>query len=1000
MTISDAQRKQDSCRFCGLLAQAVARYSLEKPSHRSTLFLTWEVDGRQTQDVNRHVNRTRRIRVAWANDKSAEQESFYLVLVAPHLYQQTYTDSDAYAAFAPDRHFLGRGLVDSTKHSLIKSWIDLCVKNHGKDCYKKHGSPRDFRRLVKGTHFGVVDVVDMCLKELPFQANGEPADYVALSYVWGRPSSGQAYTTVRSNVTLHIQHGGLEKVWDQLPRTIRDAIRLVNRLGERYVWIDSLCIVQDSITSWELNAQAMHLVYGNAKFTICAADGDAETGLRATEPLPRDINLGSDGSGSPKPLGEGMRDPSNLVTAECVPGVRLLAIRSPEAVIQDSDWNKRGWTFQERLLSRRCLIFAEGHVYFQCRSSVMSQDTFTDGGINGWSLDWMNAPLKTLGELSRRAFWFYMKCIRLYTGRQLSQPQDILTAFQGTSWLLQQRMKAPLLFGLPTSHFDLAVLWSPVESVTRGEKRDHPLSEAACSQDKLGRCTCNVREVRYRDKELPSWSWCGWVGDKAEYQASMVDGCLLNVQEWLMKHTWILWYFRDGEGNLRPLWDQNSFAEDDSEEVQWRGYRGRLAQQARAVRTSESLNRGEFARAFSPDRTNTRASSISSRRPPSTHRQRPRSRSRSRTRFRTQDPSPAPARRATGSGLGWTRTPNTRFVERLTTDTYSAMPELFAPYSYYNTYATPSPYSAHAPPQLYSGYAQPGPWYPQYPPPPPPPPTEIPAPSRPDFGYGQPRPSFYWTDFLEATSSSQSDRDSNEDIESISDSDSESWASARETVSDEEDSASSDSASIIHPVRARGPARDRARGPKSKSAATDCYGRVLRHAEQTSTKFTKIISDKPFGVIQGPFPEEHRDHSRAMPILQFWTWRTALYVQPAEAPRDIPSSICEGGLTRHNILDQAGDWCGSIVLPGRWNADQRNRSYVFIALSDAKVFTTEECTSWNYYIPKARDESEWDLYYVLLLQRNRHRALWERVALGKVFRAAFHDANWEEIILG
>lgn len=75
---------------------------------------------------------------------------------------------------------------------------------------------------------------------------------------------------------------------DQLPQTIQDAILLVTRLGYRYLWVDSLCIVQDSKSSWQLNASAMHLIYGNAEFTICAADGkDSSVGLRATKAIQR-----------------------------------------------------------------------------------------------------------------------------------------------------------------------------------------------------------------------------------------------------------------------------------------------------------------------------------------------------------------------------------------------------------------------------------------------------------------------------------------------------------------------------------------------------------------------------------------------------------------------------------------------------------------------------------------------------------------------------------------
>lgn len=254
----------------------------------------------------------------------------------------------------------------------------------------------------------------------------------------------------------------------------QDAVLLVQAIGQRYLWVDSLCIVQDSTSSWELNAKAMHLVYGNAFFTICAADGDARTGLRAVSPILSELrnydhtdSLRSSIQATPEGLSKMAKDSfhkesndiistpnenmgwpdfgaSGLIEGEtaeddekhkslvidCSSSIRVLVSRSPEHVIQCSSWDRRGWTFQERLLSRRCLIFAENLAYFQCRSTVMS-------------LDCTGSPLRTLGELKKRAFWFYMKCVGLYTGRQLTKPRDILMAFQGSSWLLEQYLQAP-----------------------------------------------------------------------------------------------------------------------------------------------------------------------------------------------------------------------------------------------------------------------------------------------------------------------------------------------------------------------------------------------------------------------------------------------------------------------------------------------------------------------------------------------------------------------------
>ena len=65
-----------------------------------------------------------------------------------------------------------------------------------------------------------------------------------------------------------------------------------------------------------------------------------------------------------------------------------------------------------------------------------------------------------------------------------------------------------------------------------------------------------------------------------------------------------------------------------------------------------------------------------------------------------------------------------------------------------------------------------------------------------------------------------------------------------------------------------------------------------------------------------------------------------------------------------------------------------------------KGFIPEECSVWTYYIPKEREEFEWDLYFVLLVAFLEAKGIRGRVALGKVSRASFSHSRWSEIILG
>ena len=165
--------------------------------------------------------------------------------------------------------------------ALIKSWLDLCRETHQGPCSDDTfmGQSVDFGDIVSQSYFGVIDVLDMQLTSLPFETHAnysemivpdqddvddEPvpglqirrskpynrkikhAPYMALSYVWGK---GEPYVTKLSNVMLHRTHGGLERKLEELPRVFHDAFNLVRCLGVRYLWIDSLCIVQDGSRS-------------------------------------------------------------------------------------------------------------------------------------------------------------------------------------------------------------------------------------------------------------------------------------------------------------------------------------------------------------------------------------------------------------------------------------------------------------------------------------------------------------------------------------------------------------------------------------------------------------------------------------------------------------------------------------------------------------------------------------------------------------------------------
>lgn len=117
---------------------------------------------------------------------------------------------------------------------------------------------------------------------------------------------------------------------------------MAKSLGFRYLWVDSLCIQQDDEQDKKRLIGLMDKIYGSSVLTICVTSGDH-------------ANAGLPGICQPRELFQDL--------GRCA-GMDLLIVRLVEDRITDSTWNTRAWTFQERLLSNRCLVFADDRVFF------------------------------------------------------------------------------------------------------------------------------------------------------------------------------------------------------------------------------------------------------------------------------------------------------------------------------------------------------------------------------------------------------------------------------------------------------------------------------------------------------------------------------------------------------------------------------------------------------------------------------------------------------------
>ena len=138
---------------------------------------------------------------------------------------------------------------------LAKWWIKTCQDSHS-------ACSRDVGNLP----YRVIDIgeVDGPQKLRLVESLAEKEPYIALSYCWG---DSVPLTTTFQNLNERKR----EILFQEMPKTFRDAVTITRGLGIRYLWIDALCIVQDRFEDWETHSTQMSVIYANAAVTIAAA---------------------------------------------------------------------------------------------------------------------------------------------------------------------------------------------------------------------------------------------------------------------------------------------------------------------------------------------------------------------------------------------------------------------------------------------------------------------------------------------------------------------------------------------------------------------------------------------------------------------------------------------------------------------------------------------------------------------------------------------------------
>ena len=283
--------------------------------------------------------------------------------------------------------------------SRMRQWVSTCEQAHPR-CHQE----RSFlpKRLLA---IGEVGATHVYLWE---PEKGSSARYAALSYCWGGEDGIKTTTANKERMKAGI-------ALDDIPLTMRHAIDIAQKLNIYHLWIDALCILQDSMADWEIESSHMAPIYQNAYLTIAAdASSSSSQGIYGVrEEAQVQVTTWTNEQGLETIVKSRVMDPSEHVAHQA-----------------QAPLKGRGWALQEDVLSNRLLTFGLHELQWRCREVHTCECRFCEFGSVALP------PIFTL-ETSHDATKAWYLYAMAYSRRSLTHTHDRLPALSGIASILQ-----------------------------------------------------------------------------------------------------------------------------------------------------------------------------------------------------------------------------------------------------------------------------------------------------------------------------------------------------------------------------------------------------------------------------------------------------------------------------------------------------------------------------------------------------------------------------------
>jgi len=367
--------------------------------------------------------------------------------------------------------------LSSFNISKVRGWIQDCDDNH-ENCWSAL-KPFNYKTPAF-LPTRLIDVGDeaqdmhprlVITSKMEATSLANAAKYMALSYCWGTAEqAAKLPKTTKDTIFLRIEKIEL----NAMPQTFQDAITVARTLGIKYLWVDSLCIIQDDARDWEIESSKMAAIFSNAYLTLVAASGSScnDSFLR------REI------SGPTCTVSMSLKRGEKTIEGKySLRFRRRWGTSDKMADISGSRWLTRGWTFQEERLARRVLMFGEKKFFFDCKAVERAEDSDACALRPGWVKSVSEVLLedhqRNRSEVPEgsdpKEHWEHWQTLcSHYSYRELTFPSDKLPAISGIASNFAAKSHSKYLAGLWQDNLVHDLFWQSSDTATKSPEYRAP----------------------------------------------------------------------------------------------------------------------------------------------------------------------------------------------------------------------------------------------------------------------------------------------------------------------------------------------------------------------------------------------------------------------------------------------------------------------------------------------------------------------------------------------